>query len=53
MYVKSMRKLGALALCAAMFAAHGTITDSRIDEIAQWLPEKPAATGPRNGARAA
>ena len=53
MYVKSMRKLGALALCAAMFAAHGAITDARIDEIAQWLPEKPAATGARIGDRAA
>ena len=53
MYVKSMRKLGALALCAAMFAAHGAITDARIDEIAQWLPEKPAAMGARIGDRAA
>ena len=49
MNMTKMRTLGALALCAATIAACGAITDARIDEIAQWLPEKPAATGARIG----
>ena len=53
MNMMKMKTLGALVLCAATIAACGAITDARIDEIAQWLPEKPAATGARIGDRAA
>ena len=54
MYVLNLRKLGTLAICASLAASCAfALDDARIDEIAQWLPEKPAATGARIGDRAA
>ena len=54
MCVMSMRKLGALAVCVSLAASCAfALDDARINEIAQWLPEKPAATGARIGDRAA
>ena len=46
-----MKSLIGIVLFAASSAF--ALDGSRIDEIAQWLPEKPAATGARIGDRAA
>ena len=46
-----MKRLIGIALVAASSAF--ALDSARIDEIAQWLPEKPAATGARIGDRAA
>ena len=46
-----MKRLIGIALVAASSAF--ALDDARIEEIAQWLPEKPAATGARIGDRAA
>ena len=46
-----MKRLVGIALIAASSAF--ALDSARIDEIAQWLPEKPAATGARIGDRAA
>ena len=54
MYMLNLRKLGTLAICASLAASCAfALDDARIDEITQWLPEKPAATGARIGDRAA
>ena len=46
-----MKRLAGIALIAASSAF--ALEDARIDEIASWLPESPAATGARIGDRAA
>ena len=46
-----MKRLVGIALIAASSAF--ALDSARIDEIAAWLPEKPAATGARIGDRAA
>ena len=48
---KRMKRLLVIALLTASSAF--ALDSARIDEIAAWLPEKPAATGARIGDRAA
>ena len=46
-----MKRLVGIALIVTSSAF--ALDSARIDEIAQWLPEKPAATGARIGDRTA
>ena len=42
-----------IGLSLAIAVSAGAYTDARVDEIAGWLPERPAAPGARIGDRAA